>query len=375
MVTAFLRVLAACLLAGLTLLLASPLIRAADAPPADPPPSAVEPAPADTGGGAAGAADTTEDPPAADADKDGSAAAEAPPVEEQHLPEGVLRRRPQTAEQERIWKETKAPQDPFLFTPGPLGPAPGVPEFYNPQDFVDPQVCYGLSRYLIQDASGQVVGYLSLAVTREVHPEFGETVAASLYYDDDKPCELKLWLDPLTLQPHRLNRQQRLVPGAADAQAAAGTAENTTSSREDVEIAALQRVPQDRVDYVFDAVRLWHASGGITVSRSLRQLPYSYELAALPVLVRQVRPYGQVWPFEAALIDGLKLRNLPMLLAQPTMADVLSAEPATHQCYELRITAGDEEQVYWVERSLPRRLIKFQAGGRTYNLFEYTESK
>jgi hypothetical protein len=387
MAAAFLRVLTACLIAGCALLAASPILRAQDDTPAAPA------AGSDSGGsgsaqgddGGSAAADQTGGGGNADEQAGGGDEETAPPA-----PEGVLRPRPQSAEQERLWKESRAPDDPFLYTPGPLGPAPGVPKFYNPQDFVDPQISPGLSRYIIQDASGQVVGYLTMAVKLEDNPELGRTVVATLYYDDEQPREVQLWLDPVTLQPLRLRSQQRLVPGAASPPRQPGTAaaagggavgDSAVAGADQPapgvpgQIATLQRIPQDRVDYIFDSVKLWHSSGGVTIARTIRQLPFSYELQSLPVLVRQVRPYGQEWPFEAALVDGLQARNLPLILMQPVMADVLSAEPAMHQCYELHLNTGAEEEVYWVERSLPRRLIKFTKGGRTYNLFEYSEGK
>ena len=368
MAAAFLRVLGALLIAGLALACAFGITRAQDNA-ADEPPAQADPA----------QEDNADEDAAAAADEEAEEADEAPPEAE-----GVLRRRPRTAAEERAWKEMNAPRDPFLFVPDTLGPAPGVGEFYNPQDFVDPQVSPGISRYIIQDGAGGVVGYLTLALKRTMHREFGECVEASLYYDDDDPAELTLWLDPETLQPLRLERQQRLVPGARAAAPEAGGQEEPANPEagEPVDpaytakLSQLQQLQHDRVEYRYDRVRHWRSKGAVSLAPGiLRQRPFSYELAQLPVLARQLRPHGDRWPFTAPLVDGMHLRTLELAVPEPSYVNVMSAEPAACQCYELRFQYGGEEQVFWVERSLPRRLIKFTAGGRTYNLFEYAVSE
>ncbi len=362
----------AALLRLLTLLLLTGLLSLAAAVAQDDPPANSDPAqaedPAPEDGGAAVEPDAPDDATAAEDSEAG--AEEAPPARA-----GALRRRPRTAEEERAWKELNAPNDPFLFIPEQLGPAPGVGGFYNPQDHVEPQVSPSLARYIIQDQAGQVLGYLTLALSRVDHPEFGDCVQAGLYYDDDDPHELTLWLDPRTLQPLRLERQQRLVPGAAEQAPAPAAAPAGPNQDYAAQLNQLQQLQRDRVEYTFDRVRHWRTKGAISLAPgSLRQRAFSYELAQLPVLARQLKPHGETWPFTAPLVDGLRLRNLDLSVAAPTYVDVTSAEPAACQCYELRFACAGEEQVFWVERSLPRRLIKFARGGRTYNLFEYSAS-
>ena len=356
-----------------TLLLAALLLPGAVALAQDDPPPADEPP--------AQGQDGAQAEEAEEAENEAEAEEEAPPAD------GVLRRRPQTAEEERAWKEQQVLADPFLRIPPRLGRAQGVPDFYNPLEHIEPRAAQDISRYIIQDESGTVAGYLAIAVRYENEPSLGETVYMNLLYDEAQPLEVKLWLDAETLEPLRMVQQQHTLarppaagtmPGAdeggsgvEDGGEPVGDGGSNVDDGTHPPMALLQQIPEERVEYSFDLVRLWHMGGSITVHREMRQLPFSLELASLPLIMRQLKFHGMDWPFEAALANGVKLQNLPLAVGEPALATVLSAEPEQCQCYELRLQLGGREETYWVERSLPHRLVKFTDNGRTYNLFEY----
>lgn len=316
------------------------------APPPEPPPE--EPPPAEP------PAEPEETP----ADDAGSAAepdtADSGTVETAP-PEGVRRRRPQTAEEERAYKQRKSREDPFLNPPAGLAD-PAAGELYNVRDWLTGAAVPSVSRYLVQDASGKVLGYTSLQVELTSDPLLGEAVLLTELRDFGTPATLKLQLLAETLQPRRKELLQR--PAAAGD----GSVVDLGSSHLSV-------------DYLFDRVTVTQAEGGVTVSHQLRQLPLSFDIDELPLLLRLLDFKRSDWPFEAAVTDPAQLAKLALVANQPVYADVLSAEPQSYGCFAFELHLGEELLRWAVQRRAPHILVRFERGGLTYTLIQYSEAK
>jgi hypothetical protein len=297
--------------------------------------------------------DTTEEEPEDTADNDEAEKSqdqEQPPDEQPvQEPEGVRRARPRTAEEERYYKQRKTREDPFLNPPDAAGGAAGL---YDVQEWLKLEPEASAARYMVQDAAGSLHGYLTIQIELRSDPVLGSAVLLTLLRDYGTPSTLKLSLIADTLQPRRKELLER--PAAQD--------------------GAVAEVGDNRmlVDYLFDRVTVTNYRGGVVVMKDLRQLPQSFDIDELPLLVRLLDYQRDDWPFEAALTDPARLAKQAVTIAKPVFADVLSAEPQLVPCYQLDVTLGEQQLTWWVQRRLPRRLIKFSADGLTYTLFQYT---
>jgi hypothetical protein len=132
-----------------------------------------------------------------------------------------------------------------------------------------------------------------------------------------------------------------------------------------------QEPPRLNAEYVFDRVTIRHSSGVISVERAIRQLPASFELESMPVLVRQIDCRNADWPFEAALTDARHFRSLPLSIAEPGWVDVLSAEAVQYRCREFVLRLGSQQLAYDVQSTPPYKLVRFSDGVYSYTLFDY----
>lgn len=345
---ASLKQLALSALLLLSLALAS---RAADEPapqpPPDPPAGQPEPAPEpatppekapETPEEAEAGATKEETEQAAEGTEE--AAEEAPPE-----PEGVRRRRPDSAEEEREYKKRKTREDPFLTAPQ-SGAGPGS---YKPSDWLRFDAGPDLSRYLVQDKTGRVLGHLSLRVALESNPIEGEFIHLSLAEDYPPHRRTEVWAAAATLKPRRVIK--------------------------DNDVAQETESGHLLADYIYDRLTITRTTGAVEAHKRMRALPYSFDEAQLPLLLRQLRFSQGQWPFEAALSQPETGSNVPLSIAQPARVDVIAADGVSYACYELQVRVGSASQRYWVQRSRPHRLVKFDDGTHTWTLSDFAEGK
>lgn len=321
----------------------------------------------------------------------------APPPDEEHgeegepaPPEGVKRQRPRTENEERAYKMRKTREDPFLSPP--QGGGQDLSAYYNPRDYIAPLAKGYTARYMIQDAAGTMQGYLLLSVDLRTESSRNDTVYVSALYSNEPRTEVRLWLDSASLTPRRLERrtlrdQRAPAPGTAPAPATEGDrAGGPVQDERDAAapVSAPDVIPGDpsqwspedepprlNADYLFDRVTIRHSSGMITVQRVLRQLPNSFELESMPVLVRQIDCRAADWPFEAALTDARHLRSVPLSIEEPGWSELLSAEPLHYRCRDFVLRLGQQQLHYYVQSTPPYKLVQFTDGVYTYTLFEY----
>lgn len=299
-------------------------------------------------------------------------------------PEGVKRKRPQTADEERAYKLRKTREDPFLNPPTGSGAAGDLTHFYNPHNYIAPLTKGYSAKYMIQDAGGNAVGYLQLAVDLTSVLAHDDTVLINAAYSNEPRTQMRLWLDARTLAPQRLERrvlrgedvEEPPDAGAAspspkpEAEAPGDTPPAPPASDPDA-WSPDQEPPRLNAEYVFDRVTIRHSSGVITVERAIRQLPASFELESMPVLVRQIDCRSADWPFEAALTDARHFRSLPLSIAEPGWVEVLSAEPLQYRCREFVLHLGGQQLAYDVQSTPPYKLVRFNDGVYSYTLFDY----
>lgn len=370
--------------AGLLLLLPLGIMQLGPAWAADDeePPSSGTSTAADTDGDqGSGTGESTEDSGSQDdqsaessgenADKDSSGGEDA---EDQPLPEGV-RRRMRSAEQERRYKQRKTREDPFLNPP--VGPGASASDgFYNPADWLRTEVYCGVSRYMVQDDTGEVVGHLILGLERESDPVLGDFIKLEQVNDLDNGSRTQLWIYAETLKPRLKEAVVQLPEAAGSAQAQDGA--TTKDGAEAADSIAIQPLYEDAqrldVEYLFDRMTIEHNVGGITARRQMRQLPFSYDIDQLPLLMRQLEVKHEEWPFEAVLCDPSKETHLPVSIAQPTRVEnVMMADGQVADCYEFAVHVGDEQRTYLVQRIPPHKLVKYTIGPLTYTLTDYVE--
>jgi len=309
-----------------------------------------------------------EDQPVEDAEENTEAEEEEPAAEEEDeaepVPEGV-RRRPLSGEQERRYKQRKTREDPFLNPPVGSG-TPIVEGTYNPADWLREEVYCGSSYYMVQDASGNVVGQSSLAISAESDPVLGDFIRLRCHRNIDQPVQLELCVFAGTFKPRFKEVQTELAnrPAPVDPDAEGEVPELYDN---------YQRLS---VDYLFDRMTVVHRVAGITSRRQIRQLPFSYDIDELPLLARQLRFREVEWPFEAVLCDPQHEEQLPMSIAEPVWVEnVVSGDAERYDCYEFTIRLGNDTHTYLVERLPPHRLVRFTDGELTYTLTDYLEQQ
>jgi hypothetical protein len=317
-----------------------------------------------------GAAAETETASEAEEEAEGE---EAEQPEE--APEGVRRSRPRTAEEERAYKQRKTREDPFLNPPVAPG-TDGSWELYDPRDWLRMDVTPDLSRYIVQDASGAVVGYLSVFVELQSDPALGQFINLVKVRDYGSPTRIELWIYADTLKPRRKLATPVDRPAGGAQQPGQGEAvEVATAASEEVRLAEQTTL---EVDYLFDRVTVKRQMGEVTASRQLRQPPYSFDVDQLSLLVRQLDSQHLDWPFEAVAFDPSQAfeqsgASLPLAVAKPERVEMISAEPATYPCFALRMRLGEKVYTWWVERLAPHRLVKFTDGVYSFTLFQYIQ--
>lgn len=327
---------------------------------------------------------------------------EQPPPKE--APEGVHRARPRTAEEEREYKLRKTREDPFLNPPPLAGPPPAAEGFYNPTDWLRPVTQKDAARYIVQDAKGNVAGYLSISTVLYSQHDRNDTAVMALVFDYPPRSRVQLWLAAKGLKPERFEQTELREPasdegtggaagkepaaaaatkeapvgkatevaGAAASGAAAPGAEAAPPAKPDEGWSPEQEPPRLTADYLFDRVTIHQTTGAVTFIRELRQLPFSFDIHCLPLLIRQLDFTRIDWPFEAALTDPVSAALLPLSVAKPERVEnVYSAEPYSYPCFEFKLNIGGSQATYWVQRLPPYRLVKFTDGVYTYTLFMY----
>lgn len=303
----------------------------ADDPAPAPPPA--DKAPAEAG--------AVADPPP---EGDGSAAGgeEAGPAPS--TPEGVKRLPPGTAAEEREYKKRKTREDPFLTSP----PVKAGKAFYDPAASLRPDLAPGLSRFLVQDLSGKVLGYLSLELRREKHPVEGELLHCTEATDFAPQYKLEVWAFADTYRPRRARLSQPDKSLATDSAP--------------VEITA---------DYLFDRQTVTEITGEVSTRSQRRLPPFTFDSAELLLLLRELQFVRGDWPFEAGLIDFASGDLLPLSVAAPKIVECTAADGLSYGCYELAVTHGREQLRAWVERASPHRLVKLQRGSQRLTLIDY----
>jgi hypothetical protein len=313
---------------------------------------------------------------------------DAPSADEHPPPEGVKRQRPKTGDEERAYKMRKTREDPYLTPPG--GAGKDLSAYYNPQDYLAPLNKGYSARYMIQDAKGTMLGYMLLSVDLRTESSRDDTIYLSALCSNEPRSEMRLWLDARSFTPRRLERRTLRDESASRPAAASGPAGQALGAAgTEAESAAAPPGPENAMpsdpsqwspenepprlnaEYLFDRVTIRHSSGLITVQRVLRQLPHSFELEAMPVLVRQIDCRAADWPFEAALTDARRLCSVPLSIDEPGWTELLSAEPLHYRCREFILHVGQQQLKYYVQSTPPYKLVQFTDGVYTYTLFEY----
>ncbi len=339
--------------------------------------------------GAESGSSTPADPPAKPEETAPPAEADAAPPAESPPPEGVKRQRPKTGDDERTYKMRKTREDPYLSPPD--GSGKDLTAYYNPRDYIAPLKKGYSARYMIQDAQGTMLGYMLLSVDLRTENSRDDTVYVSALCSNEPRSEMRLWLDAASLKPRRLERRTlrgggdthpATPPGpvAPDAGAAPAPAEPAAPASptpmdalpgDPAQWSPENEPPRLNAEYLFDRVTIRHSSGMITVQRVLRQLPHSFELESMPILVRQIDCRAADWPFEAALTDARHLRSVPLSIEEPGWTELLSAEPLHYRCREFVLRLGAQQLKYYVQSTPPYKLVQFTDGVYTYTLFEY----
>jgi len=259
--------------------------------------------------------------------------------------------RPQGGEDERAYKQRRTRDDPFLNPPSGLSAPPA--QLYNVSEWLNGLLPQDSSQYMVQDTAGKVLGYLTIQVKVISDPVLGDAVLLTQLRDYGMPATLKLSLLAETLQPRHKEFFERPQPG------------------EDGETPSISDTIE-RVDYLFDRVTVLEQRGGVTVTNQLRQLPQSFDIDELPLIVRVLDFRRTDWPFEAALTDPGKLAKYALSIAQPEYEDLMSAEPEKIGCYKFILRLGEQTFTWWVQRRAPRKLVRFSLGELTYTLSQYS---
>ena len=300
-------------------------------------------------------------------DGNGSSTSEEEDEEEpEEVPEGVRRTRPRTAEQERDYKQRKNREDIYLNAPEPTGPDAENDGVYNPADWLIFDTRDDLSRYIVQDATGAIVGRMTLSLAVEEDPLLGQVVRLRRRDDTDPAVETDLIIHAADFKPVFKESRRDLGRSPAGPAGDDPGAEAVPELYQDIQLL--------QAEYQFDRVRILHRAGGISVRRAMRQMPFSYDIDTLPLLLRQLDFLDPDWPFEVAVCDPGEQHNLPLVVSQPGKEEhVLTAEAETYRCWVLEVRVGEATETYWVERLAPRRLVKYTEGELTYTLAEYLE--
>lgn len=330
-----------------------------------------------------------DDPPAGDADPPADETVpaegegeEAPPAEDENKEH---RLRPKTDKEEEAYKKRVVREDPFLNAP----PGPDAAElaFYHPTDWLRFEVSFDRATYIAQDSAGQMLGFLTIDAGS--HSSDQKLLHVILDYPAPKK-HVELWLEPKALRPRSVTKlaaperepapppdpkktkKQKKRKGK---QLVAEESELLEPSGDLVDgIGGKDAQNLTRVEYLFDRVTIEREAGIVTTQERMRQLPYSYDIEQLPLLVRQLdfAKLAKHWPFEALITDPEHRRSLPLQIAEPKEVSITSAEPQKRACYELKMRLGERDNwTWWIERSAPYRLVKFSDGNVTYTLHQY----
>jgi len=334
-------------------------------PPKQTPPPPEQAAPADS--------DTDETPPADD-------------------PGSEHRLRPKTDKEEEEYKKRVVREDPYLNAPP--GPDAAQLAFYRPLDWLRFDLPLDRATYITQDASGQMLGFLTIG--SEVQASDPNLFHITLDYAAPRK-HVELWLENKALRPRSVTK---LAPAEATPEqlpipvkGKKGRKEKKLKGKPPVvepePTPTADDAPSDgtldgivdkdgrnrtQIEYLFDRVTIEREAGIVTTQERMRQLPYSYDIEQLPLLIRQLdfAKLKDHWPFEALITDAEHRRSLPLQIAQPTEVTLTTAEPQQRACYELKMRLGDTANwTWWVERSAPYRLVKFSDGTYTYTLHQY----
>jgi hypothetical protein len=310
---------------------------------------------------------------------------EQPPVEDN--PEHRLR--PKTDKEEEAYKKRVVREDPFLNAPP--GPEAGELAFYRPIDWLRFEAPLDRATYLTQDSSGQMRGFLTIYA----EPQANDAGLLHVVLDYASPQKhVELWLETKALRPRsvtklapanaqpeplpiptkgkkqkKVKKQKGQPPVVDPAPLPEPSSDGTLDG-----VVAEDRLNRTRIEYLFDRVTIEREAGIVTTQERMRQLPYSYDVEQLPLLVRQLdfSKLEHHWPFEALLTDPEHRKSLPLQIAEPKETSVTTAEPQQRACYELKLRVGDNANwTCWVERSAPYRLVKFTDSTFTYTLHQY----
>jgi hypothetical protein len=301
-----------------------PADQPADAPPDAPADVAEEDPGDDTSGGDAPAEETNDPPPS--------------------IPEGVKRLPPGTAEEEREYKKRKTREDPFLTSPPPSR----QDAFYDPADWLRRDVAFGSSRYMVQDASGKVLGNLTLDIRAEKHPVEGELIHLTETSNYGQQQTLEAWVYADSFRPKRAVLSKSGGPDSAD-----------------------MRASRIVADYLFDRLTVSEDMGAVSSRKQLRLLPFTFDSAETLLLIRQLQFVRGDWPFEAGLLDFASGDLMPLLVSTPLIKDCIAADGVSYGCFELSAMIGSEKLRFWVERANPHRLVKFERGALVFTLQDY----
>lgn len=279
--------------------------------------------------------------------------------ENEPLPD-IRRRPPRTDDEEQSFKRFKFQTDPFLT----VWDFSGQAKAYNPMAWLTGSSQTGLAIYIAQLPSGEVVGSLSIKVETVFDNEHGQMIKITSRQRLERALDTVVLVEPGTFRPIRLEQWDLGTGGQA---LEAGPEKNGGITR--------LSPPRFLAKYSFDRVDIERDQGDMISRARFRQLPYSFDRTSFVLVARSINFRFPDWPFEAPLTDPVIGAKILLSIPKPQRAQVLSAEPKTYNCYELKLQLGGLEETWWIERVPPNRLVKFTQDGKTFTLSQYLEQK
>lgn len=299
-----------------------------------------------------------DDPPKPDEDPQqddsgiGQLEEEPPETEEDRKIKPRLR--PSTDEEERAFKRQATRNDPFLNPLLPLEYERIDNSGYNPRDSVLPQGFQDLSRFIVQEPAGGVLGFLSIHCSVEDQPLAGQVLNVVRLYEFEPQQRIELQVQLSTMRPILT----QLIP---------------LGERRSQQAMDLGLEEALRAEYLFDRVTIRQNVGGITGVERKRMLPFSFDINQLDSLVRSLDYDNADWPLVAVVFDPDSRENIPISIEQPRRTSIKSAELSDYGCWEMVMHVGNENWQWWVERLEPHRIIKWTDGQqRSHTLLSYT---
>jgi hypothetical protein len=280
---------------------------------------------------------------------------------------GAVRANPDefTPEEEREHKEQVRATDPFISgtDTGAVLPRSGTAGLPL-HGLLKP----GLAVYMVQDADGRVVCHARYQLRATSDLLAGEALVLQKELPHHGSREVELWMWPEALKPRHLELGEELSGPYLDR--SGKLAEEPTGRIQQLKTGGQLVV----ADYIFDRVEIKHTAGIATAFDIYRLPPHTWDSSQLELVLRELVYYDIEYPCELQLFDPLSQQQYALQIDHPErVSGILSAEGMYYDCWRVETGTEDEDAVYWIERSPPFRLVKFERGGYTLTLQEYWE--